>query len=190
MKSEHTKRAILDAALTVFAESGYRSGSLREVAEKVGISEAGLLHHFANKRVLLAEVLELRDELSRSRFPPGLADGEQVVRSLIGLAGFNATTPGVVELFCVLAAEATSASHPAHRYFVDRYDTARSTIERAFEDIERQGHLRPGVSPATAARTVLALFDGVQLQWLLDRTALDMEEDLRSYLQLILTIDL
>jgi AcrR family transcriptional regulator len=62
-KSERTRAAILEAALAVFAKGGYRKGSLREIADSVGISEAGLLHHFKSKSVLLAEVLDLRSEI-------------------------------------------------------------------------------------------------------------------------------
>lgn len=189
-KSEATQRAILDAALEVFAESGFRKGSLREVAAKVGISEAGLLHHFPSKKVLLARVLERRDEHSRTILPSESEVGEDVIRGFLDLARYNSTTPGVVELFSILAAEATSPDHPAHQYFVDRYVSARATIERAFTDLQAKGQLRPGVEPATAARAVMALLDGFQLQWLLDRSILDMEDDLRSYLQLVVTIDL
>ena len=188
-KSEHTKRSILDAALEVFAQSGYRSGSLRDVAEKVGISEAGLLHHFPSKSALLAQVLERRDEQTQAQFDFDPSDGETLVRSLLGLARYNASTPGVVELFCTLSAEATSPDHPAHRYFADRYHFTRGRIQRGMEDLEAKGKLRPGVRPATAARTVIAIFDGLQIQWLLDRSLLDMEEDLRDYLRTISTVD-
>ena len=66
-KTSAKRTAILDAALEVFAESGYRSGSLRDVAGKVGMSEAGLLHHFPNKSALLAAVLDRRDRRALRR---------------------------------------------------------------------------------------------------------------------------
>ena len=40
-KTGAKRTAILDAALEVFAESGYRSGSLRDVASRVGMSDLG-----------------------------------------------------------------------------------------------------------------------------------------------------
>jgi AcrR family transcriptional regulator len=188
-KSEHTKKAILDAALEVFAQAGYRSGSLRDVAEKVGISEAGLLHHFPSKSVLLAQVLERRDEQTQAQFDFAPEDGATVVRSLVELARYNASTPGVVELFCTLSAEATSPDHPAHEYFARRYDFTRGMIRRAFENLQSQGELRDGIDPAIAARGVIAIFDGLQIQWLLDRSLLDMAEELRSYLRTVVTIE-
>ncbi len=189
-KSEQTRKSILDSALRVFAESGYRSGSLRNVADRVGMSEAGLLHHFPSKSALLAAVLEHRDEQTQEQFDFDPTHGIEALRSLVKLAEYNASTPGVVELFCTLSAESTSPEHPAHQYFVDRYQFTTSTIRRAFEQLQGQSGLRPGVDPASAAKGTIALMDGLQIQWLLDRSSLDMAEELRNYLQLLVTPEL
>ena len=181
-KSAQTRRSILDSALTVFAESGYRSGSLREVAEQVGMSEAGLLHHFTNKSALLSAVLERRDDLTRERFDFDPEHGLDSLRSAIALVEYNASTPGVVELFCTLSAEATSPSHPVHQYFADRYTMATTMFRQVFEKVAARGELREGVDPAAAARATIALMDGLQIQWLLDRDSVDMAADVRRYL--------
>jgi AcrR family transcriptional regulator len=185
-KSKRTRKSILDSALEVFAESGYRSGSLRDVAERVGMSEAGLLHHFTNKSELLAAVLERRDEQTRERFDFDPTHGQGLLRSSVELVEYNASTPGVVELFCTLAAEATSASHPAHQYFVDRYRSTTAMMREAFEEARTRGELRPEVDPAVAARGMVALMDGLQIQWLLDRESVDMAADLRTYINSLL----
>src|SRR6476660_3397787 len=107
-KTGAKREAILDAALEVFAESGYRSGSLREIAQRVGMSEAGLLHHFRSKSALLMAVLDHRDDLSRAVVDFEDPDGVAALRGLVALADRNASTPGVIELYCTLSAEATS----------------------------------------------------------------------------------
>jgi AcrR family transcriptional regulator len=189
-KSQTTKAAIIDAALAVFARGGFRSGSLSEIAERVGITEGGLLFHFKSKSNLLAAVLEHRDELALAFVPEHPTDGVSAMRGLIELARFNASEPGVVELYCTLSAEATTASHPAHEYFQRRYEEKRASMLDAFGDLERRGLLREGISPAYAAYATLSLMDGLQIQWLLDRTVLDMAEVLRVYLETLTGIDL
>src|SRR4051812_32348598 len=178
-KSEQTRKSILDAALKVFAESGYRSGSLRSVADRVGMSEAGLLHHFPNKSALLAAVLERRDEQTQDQFDFDPTHGRDLLQSLVKLAEYNASTPGVVELFCTLAAEATSVEHPAHEYFQRRYEFTTAMIQKGLEEVAARGELRAGVVPDAAARGSVALMDGLQIQWLLDRNSVDMADDMR-----------
>ncbi len=190
-KSATTKAAILDAALAVFAEGGYRAGSLREVAARVGISETGLLHHFKSKSRLLERVLERRDELAAQFVPRNdMPDGVHTMHGLIALAQFNASEPGAVELYCTLSAEATSPGHPAHVYFTKRYASTRGTLVQAFTDLRERGMLAAGVAPDAAARSTIALMDGLQVQWLFDRSALDMAEELRLHLMRITTLEL
>lgn len=180
-KSEAKRKAILDAALEVFAESGFRAGSLREVAQRVGMSEAGLLHHFRNKGTLLQAVLDHRDDLAREIVDFEKADGVDALRGLVHLARVNAASPGVVELYCVLSAEATAPDHPAHAYFVRRYEYVREVIGAAFQRIADSGRLLPGVDPGRAAVTTIALMDGLQVQWLFEPTSTDMAEALSEF---------
>jgi len=181
-KSRRTRQSILDSALTVFGESGFRSGSLRGVAEQVGMSEAGLLHHFSSKSALLAAVLERRDEQTRAQFGWDDGGGRGALRATVDLVEHTASTPGVVELFCTLSAEATTPSHPAHAWFTERYATTTAFFRAAFEELSARGELREGVEPAAASRAVVALMDGLQIQWLLDRDSVDMAADLRAHL--------
>ncbi|MGC5221358.1 TetR/AcrR family transcriptional regulator [Micromonospora sp. DT81.3] len=180
-KTSAKRTAILDAALEVFAESGYRSGSLRDVAVRVGMSEAGLLHHFPSKVKLLEAVLDRRDDLSRGMVDVDAPDGAAALRGLVDLARHNASVPGVVELFCILSAEATSPDHPAHEYFSRRYVFTRGMVQTALEKLGRDGRLAEGVDPARAAVAAIALWDGLQVQWLLDRTVVDMSDELRRF---------
>src|SRR6187402_2459530 len=67
---------ILRAAANTFGSKGYMSGSLAEVAEQVGITHAGVLHHFGSKEKLLLEVLAYRDQadvanLAEKHIPDG-----------------------------------------------------------------------------------------------------------------------
>ncbi len=188
-KTRERRKAILDAALEVFSEGGYRSGSLREIAQRVGISEAGLLHHFPNKGALLEAVLDHRDDRSRDMVPLESDDGMAMMRGLVRLAAYNASVPGVVELYCTLSAEATSPDHPAHGYFVRRYVYTRQNIERGFANLDAEGRLRAGVTPYRGAVALIAMMDGLQVQWLLDRSVVDMADELRAFISTFADVD-
>jgi hypothetical protein len=86
-----------------------------------------------------------------------------------------------------LSAESTDPTHPAHEYFQRRYDWVRNVGSQAFSDLDRRGSLRAGVVPAVAARQLVALMDGLQLQWLLENDSVDMAAELRAFLRAITT---
>src|ERR1700761_8839589 len=64
-----TKGRIRAVALELFAEQGYEKTSLREIAERLGVTKAALYYHFRTKDDIVAslfdEFLALVDELVR-----------------------------------------------------------------------------------------------------------------------------
>jgi len=63
-----TRERILGIALDLFIEQGYDKVSLREIAERVGVTKAALYYHFASKddivRTLIAPVLGFAEPLA------------------------------------------------------------------------------------------------------------------------------
>ncbi|GIM98143.1 TetR/AcrR family transcriptional regulator [Paractinoplanes toevensis] len=182
-KGRAKRRDILDQATALFGEAGYRGTSLREIAARCDISHPGLLHHFPTKESLLLAVLEHRDEVDAEWITLGDPRGAAALRRLVDLVRLNATRRGIVELFTVLSAEATAAEHPAHAYFVNRYRDLVRDLETAYSTAAVAGDLRPGVDPALAARELIALMDGLQIQWLLDDTSVDMAATVDAHLR-------
>ena len=48
-----TKKKIFDTALTLFAEQGYKSTTMRQIAKEVGIQQSAIYNHFKNKEDIL-----------------------------------------------------------------------------------------------------------------------------------------
>lgn len=58
----NTRQRILDVALELFIGLGYDGTSLREIAERLGVTKAALYYHFASKEdILLALHMRLHD---------------------------------------------------------------------------------------------------------------------------------
>lgn len=188
-KTPQRRQEILDAAIEVFAASGYRGGSLREIADRVGMSLAGLLHHFSSKSELLSSVLALRDEIAVREFGSMEGSGEERVRNYLRLIFRNESARGLAELYCILSAEATSPDHPAHDYFLQRYEYVSGIMFPAFVDLAAEGKLRPGVDPKQATIDLIAVTDGIQLQWLLRPEVDRMGDSVRRYLASITTLE-
>jgi len=189
-KTPERRQQIVDAAVEVFSSAGFHKGSIRDVAEKAGLSQAGLLHHYPSKEHLLEAVLSWRDSETRRLMGEPFPEGADFLRGMVRAAEHNATTPELVELHVIVSAEGTSAEHPLRDYFVRRYASVVDLTRRAFERAATEGQVQPGVDCASAARTLVALMDGLQIQWLLDPDHVEMAADLRRYLQPLLTVEL
>ena len=92
---------ILDSAAALFARHGFEQTSLKSLADAVGLSKAGLLHHFPSKDALFDAAWEHSRTLSRhvleqvSPLPPGPARERRALELLIDVA---LDRPGLVSL--------------------------------------------------------------------------------------------
>lgn len=60
LKAEERREQIILAAVELFSRRGFRGTTTREVAEAVGISEAGLFKYFATKEDLYTAIIEVK----------------------------------------------------------------------------------------------------------------------------------
>jgi AcrR family transcriptional regulator len=181
-KTAQVRRRIVDVALGAFAETGYRATTMKEIALRAEISERGLVHHFPTKEDLLLEVLALYEEES-ARIMPIESDHRQI-DGLLAVARHNLRHPEMLELQNLLSAEGTSAQHPAHERFVRRYEDLRWVLADAFSELAQHGAVHVDVEPDRLATMYIALLDGLQLQWLYNRDAVDVEAILRDFLSM------
>ncbi|TBN57877.1 TetR/AcrR family transcriptional regulator [Glaciihabitans arcticus] len=169
------RREILDASVDIFGAKGYTGGTLQEIAEQVGMTHAGILHHFGSKDQLLLEVLEHRDEtdvahLEGQHIPDGLA----LFRHLVKTAFLNAQRIGIVQAYAVLSAESVTDDHPGREFFQNRYRNLRDEVSHAFQVVCEERGVDNVANIADASAAILAVMDGLQVQWLLEPTAVDL----------------
>ncbi|MEW2545073.1 TetR/AcrR family transcriptional regulator [Streptomyces sp. NPDC047002] len=181
-RTEERRAEILRAALEVIAERGYRGTTLGAVAERVGLTQQGLLHHFPTKEALLVAVLEDRD-----RWDTGGGGRRRAgwrLELLTSLVEYNAMRPGVVQTFSALLGESVTEDHPARAFFTHRYEQVRADMADSLRD-EFGDRLPSGLTPEQAGPLLTAVMDGLQYQWLLDPEAVDMPAVFRDFLTLL-----
>jgi len=166
------REEILPAALDVIARNGYRRTSVRELADAVGLSQAGLLHYFASKEELFQEILRKRDEVDAAAFDSEL---EHPIEGFFAVIRHNSEVPGLVQLYAQVSTEACDPEHPAHEFFVERYEQFRSLFGRLVRDEQRAGNIDPDLDPDRISNLFLAAADGLQTQWMLD-PSIDMAD--------------
>jgi len=169
------RREILDASVDIFGAKGYTGGTLQEIADQVGMTHAGILHHFGSKDQLLLEVLLHRDETDVAHLEgQHIPDGLPLFRHLVRTALLNAQRAGIVQAFAVLSAESVTDDHPARDFFQKRYDNLRGEVSHAFRVVCAERGIDNSANIADASAAILAVMDGLQVQWLLDPTAVDL----------------
>lgn len=175
--SEARREQILTDSVQLFIEQGYHGVTMSMVARACGISPTGLAHYFATKDQLLEAILHRRDDVDTANITRHRDDAEagwiQVSR-LVDLVRHNETQPRLVRLFTTMAAEATNPEHPARRWLLDHHHRARTTIMAACAHAKATGELSEDAPESEIARALLAVMDGLQLQYLSDATYTSM----------------
>ncbi len=180
------REAIAEAATACFAQSGYLSSSLAKIAADAGTSATVVVHHFGSKERLLMAVL-LRHESHTARRLLELREQGRLnsLRALLDSAleqtAYNLAHPGRLQLFVRLSAEAGDPEHPAHDYFVQRYRDAVELLAQALRAAIAAGEVRPGTDPEQVAKELMAISDGLQVQWALDQERFDLPGSILGY---------
>lgn len=66
---------VLRAAIDVFVEKGYHGATVRQIAQRAGLSVPGIYHHYATKQDMLVRILEMGMEEVLCRTELAMCDG-------------------------------------------------------------------------------------------------------------------
>ena len=178
--SEDKKARILAEALTLFSTRGYVGTSLADIARASDISKAGLLHHYSSKDQLLAAVLDERDRRTMSRLPGGDAGAEVALDAWVEMVAHNQRHPDGVALYTAMSASVIDADHQAHPWFRQHLMSAIAYLVDALERGKATGEVRADAPSEQIARKLVALSDGLQIQWLCARVDGGGDVDMRG----------
>jgi AcrR family transcriptional regulator len=124
---QQADESIVDRAAALFARRGFEQTSVQAVADAVGLSKAGLLHHFPSKDALREAVLTQAQTLGQrvlehvEGLPLGVARDRRAIEVIVDVALDH---PGLVALLLVPATQ-EGAADPAD-------DVATAAVLRAF----------------------------------------------------------
>ncbi len=102
--TESTRARIQAVALELFTEQGYEKTSLREVAERLGVTKAALYYHFKSKDEIVSSLVEDRltsfDELIKTAEDhPADAESRRLILTRYADAFFDSDQPSVMRFF-------------------------------------------------------------------------------------------
>ena len=146
-----TDEDILDAAAVLFCEVGYSSTSTYAIAERAGVRQASLYHHFAGKHEILRALLlstvtpslELAGRLAASAEPAAVRLWALCAGDVRLLGGGRANL-GALYLFPEVDDERFADFRDLHRQLRDHYTglvAECAPAEDAAQDAAETGHL-------------------------------------------------
>lgn len=180
------RQTILQAATECFAAKGFHRTSTAEICATAGMSPGNLFHYFPSKQAIIAAIVEDESSETTAYF----ADASQAADLFAELLVFMdvilalASDPAYLKLRLEIAAEAARDRHIG--VLVARNDAKlQGALNALLRNAAARGQVDPKLDPATSARWVNALIDGV-----FSRTAIDPDfkpSDQRDMLRLLLT---
>lgn len=161
-----TRQRIVDVAIELFARGGYEGTSVLSIAERVGISDAGVLYHFSTKRELFLAVVDVFAAAQADEFATLIEPGG--LRAIDNLRAWGAVMeqrPELLALQIVLNAEAINPDADLHDYWAGRHQGLLELVVGLFTQGVERGEIRRDVDSEYEASALTAHLDGARLQW-------------------------
>jgi AcrR family transcriptional regulator len=176
------REQILDEAVELFAQRGYRGSGLLELAERIGTSHVLILHHFGTKEGLLRAVMARRDQIM-----------ERLVSEVqgTGIVGLTSIRPPfepevLTRLETVLRVENLDPTDPLHDYFVEKTQGTREVIAAEIRTGQERGEIRSDIDPDVKAIEIVAFAIGMETQSLLTPKKVDRDLVHQSFVRALI----
>ncbi|NLV22000.1 MAG: TetR/AcrR family transcriptional regulator [Syntrophomonadaceae bacterium] len=171
----NSRQKIIDTATALVMERGVKGTSLADIASAAGISKGTLFYHFSAKDDLIYELTEkhfdkiTRANLKRAEQMQGCSLQEILQESLLGI--LQAENRGKLNLY--LLQEAVIENPALKSRFADKYVEFQNTM------IQFLNMVAPPMDNDKAiavSRLLVAVLDGLIIQWLLDPDAIPVKD--------------
>lgn len=176
-RPDERPKEILEAALRVFAERGYRTTRLEHVGEAAGVTKGTIYHYFTNKEELLLRAIEhyheqafgRLGELLREMSGPASSRIRQLMRRWFG----TVTGERLAIRKLLMQGVAHDAPDAYRRWLAGGPVAASRVLATLVEEGQASGEFRKEADAEVAARTFIA---GLLVQSLWQAHAADSPE--------------
>jgi len=177
---------ILDIAVELFGARGLRGTSIGAVAERLGLTDSGVLHYFPTKDALIDAVvdraLERQTSQMRALVEPG---GLEAIKQMAEWGAIVEETPELVALQVILSSEAilenSTVAQQVKRRYAAIHELAAGLIRQGID----RGEIRADTDADWEASAIIAYLDGIRLQWFYSNRQYPIAQAVRHYFELL-----
>ena len=176
---EERRRQILDAAVRVFARSGYHRSRVGDIAEEAGVAHGLLYHYFSSKEEVLQTVFRENWGELIERFRSVEATNEPAQEKLAGIAKILLRTwRNDPDLVTVMVREVARSQQLQGQ--VEDVREAFAIVERVIQEGQAAGAFRPDLDARFASWVVYGGLEEVLTGWVLGQLPAGEEEVARA----------
>jgi AcrR family transcriptional regulator len=164
---------LLEGAIECLRTKGYSRTTARDIAKAADANLASIGYHFGSKEALLNEAILRTCEQWTNRLGEAAFAGEdesplgQMAASWVAmLSSFEELRPVLVGL--VEAVGQSAWSDDLRQELAAHYRTSREQVAAMVRESLGEGVEQAGIDPKVVASFLIAVCDGLVLQWLLD----------------------
>lgn len=163
---EERRRQILDAAVRVFARSGYHGSRVGDIAEEAGVAHGLLYHYFPSKEAVLQTIFRENWGALIERFRAVEAADEPAPEKLEGIAKILLRTwRNDPDLVTVMVREVARSQQLQGQ--VEEVREAFVIVQRVIEEGQATGAFRPDLDARLASWVVYGGLEEVLTGWVL-----------------------
>lgn len=152
-----TRRAILDAARSLFTTQGYLNTPIRALAENAGVSVQTIYATFGSKPGVLMALLERMDQERVEPIAGRLLRAEDPGETLDLVASLERHVREAGGDVLRVAMQAAASDPEVARVWDEMFDRHRQGVARMCQRLARSRWLRPGLTTDHAIATAFAL---------------------------------
>ncbi len=187
-RSQETRSNILQAALALFANTGYDAASVAEICQAAGVSKGAFYHHFPSKHAVFMEILQNWLALLEQQMVATLQEAQDVPHALLHMADLMQhifeQASGKMPMFLEFWAQA-SRDPEVWQVVIAPYQHYQQFFEALVQRGMAEGTLEAHNSQV-AAQSVTALALGLLLQGILAPTQADWSTLPKQSIQILL----
>ncbi len=176
-----TCQTLLDAALQIFSQKGYRATRLDDIVQNAGVTQGAFYHHFKGKTAVYTQLIQAAiaqlDAVIEEAIVAGGTLEEIGVRVFVDGLSLLETDRRYRETMALLygpttvPAELTELNQFLRQNNVAQVERIRHYMQQAID----AGELRPAIDPEMAAHAFMAYYSGLSAQWLANQALFSIE---------------
>ena len=162
IRSEATRRKILDAAIDVFGEVGYGAAGWNTIIDRTGMTKGALYHHFDSKESLASAIIEEGSDAILIAFGNVCGSSSPAFENMIH---------GTFRIASVLNSDKTARAAEQLTAALSGFNKAAAAFSASLVELmtsqaqraREEGDLREDLDPAVVGESIIAAMFGSRL---------------------------